>query len=254
MDFRLETFRYLLNTIKECNFSFQPFFDFFNKQKDKTIILRHDVDRQPRNSLNTALIEHRLGICGSYYFRIVSESFNETVICKIAELGHEIGYHYEDLSLTGGNIDKAYDSFCCNLERLNKIYPIKTICMHGSPMSKWDSRNIWRKYNYKELGISAEPYFDINFNEVFYITDTGRRWNGERYSIRDKPMQRLTTQWPSYRSTFDIMSALNNGTFPNTAMITIHPQRWSDNYFDWAKELLFQNIKNQAKIFLVKNY
>jgi hypothetical protein len=55
-------------------------------------------------------------------------------------------------------------------------------------MSKFDNRDIWLKYDYKRLGIIAEPYFDINFNELYYITDTGRRWDGDMFNVRDKPM------------------------------------------------------------------
>jgi len=58
----------------------------------RVIILRHDVDRRPGNALKTALLEHYLGIPASYYFRSVPESWDETVIRKIAGLGHEIGY------------------------------------------------------------------------------------------------------------------------------------------------------------------
>jgi hypothetical protein len=63
------------------------------------IALRHDVDRSPNYALKTAQIEHDLGIRGSYYFRIVPESFDAGIIERIAELGHEIGYHYEDVDL-----------------------------------------------------------------------------------------------------------------------------------------------------------
>ena len=58
--------------------------------------------------------------------------------------------------------------------------------MHGSPMSKYDSKDLWKKYNYKDYNLIGEPYFDVNFNEVFYITDTGRRWDGEKVSVRDR--------------------------------------------------------------------
>ena len=34
-----------------------------------------------------------------------------------------------------------------------------------------------KKYNYRELDIIAEPYFDVYWNEVYSLTDTGRRWN-----------------------------------------------------------------------------
>ena len=57
---------------------------------------------------------------------------------------------------------------------------------HGSPRSRWDNQKIWQKYDYKKLGIIGEPYFDIDYNQVFYLTDTGRRWDGWKVSVRDK--------------------------------------------------------------------
>jgi len=72
-------------------------------------------------------------------------------------------------------LDKAIKSFEINLSALRKIAPVKTICMHGSPLSKYDNRKIWEKYDYRDYGIIAEPYFDIDFNEVFYMTDKGRK-------------------------------------------------------------------------------
>ena len=80
----------------------------------------------------------------------------------------------------------AIESFSENLEMLRKIVTVKTICMHGSPMSRWDSRLLWKYYDYRDFGIIGEPYFDIDFDQVLYLTDTGRCWNGESVSIRDK--------------------------------------------------------------------
>jgi len=77
-----------------------------------------------------------------------------------------------------------------NLSELRKLYPVKTICMHGSPLSKYDNKLLWKYYDYKKLGILAEPYFDIDFNQLFYLTDTGRCWDGHRFNVRDKPMTR----------------------------------------------------------------
>jgi len=58
--------------------------------------------------------------------------------------------------------------------------------MHGSPMSRWDSRLLWKYYDYKDFGITGEPYFDVDFDKVMYLTDTGRRWDGDFVSVRDK--------------------------------------------------------------------
>ena len=61
--------------------------------------------------------------------------------------------------------------------------------MHGSPLSKYDNKKIWEKYDYRDFGIIGDPSFDIDYDEVFYITDTGRAWNNSNVSIRDKVIQ-----------------------------------------------------------------
>jgi hypothetical protein len=80
----------------------------------------------------------------------------------------------------------AYEDFKANLERLRAIVPVSTVCMHGSPLSGINNLDLWKRYDYRELGVIGEPYLDVDFDEVFYLTDTGRRWDGEAVSVRDK--------------------------------------------------------------------
>jgi len=251
-DFTIKQYIVLLKIFQERDFSFQSFFEFTENKKENIIILRHDVDKVPFNSLKTAQIENELGIKGSYYFRIVPHSYNESIIKQIAALGHEIGYHYETMVTCRGNVEKAYDEFCMNLANFRNLYPIKTICMHGSPLSKYDNRDIWKKYDYRSLGITGEPYFDIDFSKVFYLTDTGRRWDGDKVSVRDKVSQEIAAKWPIYHSTEDIIRAIHLGKFPEGAMITVHPQHWTDRQVPWMKELLVQRLKNAVKRMVVR--
>ncbi len=65
----------------------------------KHLVLRHDVDKKPANSLVIAGIESALGIKGTYYFRIVPESLDKDIAGAISSMGHEVGYHYEDIDL-----------------------------------------------------------------------------------------------------------------------------------------------------------
>ena len=268
-DFTIQRYRQLLTALTEAGYQFQPFNDFILNPKGKVVILRHDVDKRPGNSLVTAQIENELGIKGSYYFRIVPESFTPEIIFKIANLEHEIGYHYEDIDLASGKMKKekgvtnneqvftsqlinsAYELFLIHLEEIRKLVPVNTICMHGSPLSKYDNRMMWEQYSYKSLGIIGEPYFDIDFSRVFYLTDTGRCWNGERFSIRDKVGDQINLKG-SFRKSLEIISAANSGLLPEKIMITVHPQRWSDDICLWTKELVLQNIKNIAKGYIVK--
>lgn len=251
-DFRLTIYNEFLKTTLDNYYKVMPFKDYYSRknQYKKIVILRHDVDQKPQNSLKKAKIEAELGIYSTYYFRCVPQSFNEKIIKEIAELGHEIGYHYENLSLANGDYKLAIKKFEQNLIKLRKFYPVKTICMHGSPLSKWDNKKLWEKYDYRDFGIIAEPYLDLNFNEIFYLTDTGRSWNKKSVSIRDKVQSGFTN---NYNSTAELIKAIKNGSFPDKVMINTHPQRWSDNYFEWGIEYISQSAKNIVKRLLIRN-
>ncbi len=345
MDFVTSKYKILLQQLVTNDFKCTSFADYLqNSHNSQIFILRHDVDLLPQNALAMAQLEHDLGIRGTYYFRIVPASFNPQIIEQIAKFGHEVGYHYEDVSLvakavgSGGEkrgngeteyrsdenqqknlitdtpihrysgslknispdlIDRAMESFLTNLEKMRKIVDVKTICMHGSPISKYDNRLLWTKYNYRDYGIVGEPYFDVDFSEVAYYTDTGRRWDGDAVSVRDKVVvgercevigdrtqvsgdrlkvssnvsalntYNLTplnsnvstpntshlsphTYFPKFRSTKAMVKAIEEGRFPNTAMLTIHPHRWHDRTYPWLRELFWQNVKNVGKYMLVK--
>ena len=236
----------LLKVFKKQKFIIFKVSDYINvkKIKSKFLILRHDIDKNPQNALKIARIEHELGIHGTYYFRIHSKVFKPEIIKEIASMGHQIGYHYEDLTKNHGNTEKAIASFEKNLAKLREIVPITTICMDGRPMSKYNNLDLWKYYNYKDYGIDFEPYLDIDFNKVLYITDTGRGWNLIKYSVRDKVRNPFNYH---DKTTNELIKDIEEGKLPNQLMITIHPQRWHDNWFYWLRELLLQRIKNMVK-------
>jgi hypothetical protein len=245
MDFTVKCYNKLLESLINKKYSFQSFCDFLNEHKAKVIILRHDVDDRKLHSLQFARIQAELGVKGTYYFRMVSKSYDENVIKEIYNLGHEIGYHYEDLDFANGDKDKAINLFEKHLNQLRELVPISTICMHGSPKSKFDNKDVWMKFNYKDYGIIGEPYFDVDFNQIAYYTDTGRMWDGNKVSIRDKVISKAN--FPIFHSTQEMIDAIEKDKFPNQAMLNFHPQRWTDDLVLWWKEQLEQKIKNQAK-------
>ena len=73
-DFTLTAYKKLLRELLTNGYSFQTLQDFIQRPENKTVILRHDVDRKPDNAFVIAKIEKGAGIKASYYFRIVKES------------------------------------------------------------------------------------------------------------------------------------------------------------------------------------
>ena len=358
MDFTLKKYKLLLKALVAQGYYFQTFTQYITSDKNSSflnlnssIILRHDVEAHYEQALKFAQIQNQLGIKGTYFFRLLPKSFRPEIVKQIADLGHEIGYHYDDLAVCKGDYKKAIARFQKNIETLREIAPVQTICMDGSPLSQFDNKDLWRRdtstslsmtdtsayfdfaqheslsvtdasallsvtggdeairrqgdkeierqgefnaentslssqvpeslistkrsegensnkeqvvsshtshsklhpyYSYKDFGIVGEPYFDIDFSQVFYLTDTGRMWNGEQYSVRDKVVKEKATDWPSYHKTEDIINAVKKGDFPKQSLLTFHPQRWNDAFLPWLKELLWQNAKNQVKRILVK--
>jgi hypothetical protein len=304
-DFTLVIYKKFLIEIAKM-FEFVTFEEYMHNpdRKKNVIILRHDVDKRPLQALRMAELEKELNIKGTYYFRVRKNNFPEAEIRKIAALGHEVGYHYEDLHVAAGDVTAALESFQRNLARLRELAPVKTACMHGSPLSRYDNRELWRSIDYRKFGIIAEPYFEIDFNEVLYLTDTGRMWDGERVNIRDTVRGEMLwvrgrekdvigegqgakgyrkenrgegqgvigdgedgglriadtemkekecrgavhyTAGLHLHSTADIIRALNNKLLPDKIMLTVHPQRWTDNFFPWMIEFIWQKMKNPIK-------
>jgi len=78
----------------------------------------------------------------------------------------------------------------------------------------------------------------VDYNEVFYISDTGRSWNNSDVSVRDKvdaqSSKLKAERWPRFHSTFDIIEAAEKGLLPDKIMMNVHPQRWTDNPVEWT--------------------
>ena len=247
-DFTLKTYRLLLETFLQAGYRFQTFEEFMEHSADgKTVVLRHDVDEKPYNALEMARLEHELGVKATYFFRIVKQSNVPEVIREIASMGHEIGYHYEDLVLEEGDEEKALASFAKNLAYFRQFYPVKTVCMHGSSTSKYDNRLLWKDHQLADFGLIGEPYLTVDFNEVYYLTDTGYAWDGGKYAVRDVVENHFGL---TFHATPQIMDCIRCDAFPKRAMILAHTL-WTDNMRQWYwlhwREFLRNNIKKMAK-------
>lgn len=292
-DFTPDMYGRLLKALKDSGYAFQTFAEYSAVPLKRVVILRHDVDRKPRNSLTLAVMEKEMGIRGSYHFRAVPSSNAPDIIVKIAGLGHEIAYHYEDLAFAFGNhfrtggespeetATRAFDSFRSNISYLRQYYPVNVISMHGSPVKKIDNRFLWKYFDYRECGIICEPYFDVDHSDMLYLTDTGRRWDGDRYNIRDKAFyhggDELSLSYDAWKvrpvagsimnmtkeakdlqdrfkihSTEEIISLARSYELHGKILINTHPQRWDESIMPWINEYYMQSIKNQIKRIIIK--
>ncbi len=193
-----------------------------------------------------AKLECEMNIHSTYYFRY-PYTFDPEIIQEIKNLGHEIGYHYEVLSKTKGDYEKAIDLFKFELTDFRKKFEIKTICMHGSPLSSFDNRSLWKHYDFQVFGIDGEAYLSISEENIQYFTDTGRSWNGKN-SIRDI-MPGSKVKSPQIETTDDLIDWINSTT-KECIYLTVHPERWARNLGEWGVGYFKDFTMNQGKRFL----
>ena len=248
-DFTMETYEKLCHSLIDSSFTFNTVEEAILSPdlKNKIAIMRHDVDSKPLNSLKMAQLESSLGIKSTYYFRFKKGIFVPKIIKQISNLGHEIGYHYEVLYDSRGNIDEAINLFDKQLSEFRKLISVKTISMHGSPMSKWNELEIWGSNNFRDYEIIGEAFTSLDFNKIYYFTDTGRTWNNSKFNIRDRVSSNLSH--PKVKSTLDLVNEIKN--LNNSLCINTHPQRWTNNQIEWYSEFLKQNVKNFGKRFIL---
>jgi len=112
-DFSDEAYASLLDAGLDAGYEFITVREYLSSEQlpERFLIVRHDVDRKPMNALQMARTEAVRDIPTTYYYRIIPKTFRPELIQQTEQLGHEIGYHYEDLDTADGDIEAAHESF-----------------------------------------------------------------------------------------------------------------------------------------------
>ena len=206
------------------------------------IVMRHDVDRRPFNALSMAEGEADLGVQATYYFRKTPETFRPDIIKKIAGMGHEIGYHYEDFHVARYDADRAYDLFIENLAAFRALAPISTISMHGSPLSRFNNMEIWKYKKFEESNVK-DCILSFDWSDYLFFTDTGRSFASGKANFRDKIGGMRD---PSVRKPSDLVKFLTKRK-ADKIQLNVHPERWTNTPSIWVQQLAKDKLLNAIK-------
>lgn len=221
-DFTFDHYGRLLDAALDNGYTFRTVHEHVTgpESDSPTIVVRHDVDRKVGTARSMARLEAERGVPTTYYFR--TSTFSPEVAEETAALGHEVGYHYEDLVKTRGDFEAAHERFERNLERFREHAEITTICPHGSPLSSIHNLDMWRgEYDIGRYGLVGESYLSVDTSaddpeKPTYVSDTGRTWGAE-----DSDFGLITT-------TDDLITALESDGCEQLYLL-VHPGRWSRN-------------------------
>jgi hypothetical protein len=245
-DFTLDQFKAICVALQDAGYETMTVAQYLVEVSKhlRIAVLRHDVDRFPGHALHMARMEQRLGICSTYYFRTNPNVFRPNILREISQMGHEIGYHYETLALSQGDYPAALALFEKDLTRLRQVCPIQTISMHGSPLSAYDNRDLWKRYDFRQFGLAGEAYLSIDYHNLAYLTDAGRSWADNQNNLRDRVAGEQTPS--GLRSSADLINAIREKRFTQVC-ISAHPERWAGNLPEWLASASLDLAGNSIK-------
>lgn len=200
---------------------------------ERFVVLKHDVEASVSNAHKLARIEHKYGICGSYYVQayLMSEPENIKLLKDMQSWGHEISYHYDVLDANDGDFQAAEKDFAKYLKIFEENgFKFGTICQHGNPIknrigytSNRDFfRNIVIHNRYPDLVDVVVDYSKHTSHKYRYVSDAGYNWN-----IISEP--ETNDLHPNVKNVkvgdFKSLSDLVKNT-EYSYIISTHPHRW----------------------------
>lgn len=200
---------------------------------ERFVVLKHDVETFVPNAHRLASIEHKYGICGSYYVQayLMSDPKNIELLKEMQSWGHEISYHYDVLDAHAGDYKAAEVDFV----KYSKVFADNgfhygTICQHGNPVKKrvgyTSNRDFFRnqeiRSHYPNLVDMVVDYSQHTEHKYRYISDASYRWN----IITEPETNDLHPEVKNVKvGGFKNLLALVQDT-DYSYVISTHPHRW----------------------------
>lgn len=178
--FTIKQFNRLLDALKTGGYAFAHFSD--DRQHDRVIFLRHDIDKDIEKAALIARIEHERGISATYFFLLRSRMYNpldpETAktIRDIAGMGHRIGLHCDESRMDSGSpgnhgnsIDGAVEKNISLFERIIERRIDRVVSFHNPTQ-----RVVMRKPATKNYVSTYGP--DFMMPHTKYLSDSNAHW------------------------------------------------------------------------------
>ena len=218
------------------------------------IILKHDVETNPKKALSMAQIEHSFGMSGTYYVQgyLLDSPENIKILKEIQSLGHEVSYHYDVMDSNQGDIQKAEIEFDSYLKLFQSHgFSINTICQHGNPIIKRSGYSSNRDF-FRQMGdsIKYRNILDVVVNfksrlglRYTYVSDAGLKWR--IVSEPESDDQSGSKGLIEIQGISELQNMVQRG---ESLIVSIHPHRWQKNKFTYSiKVMLFKIIKKTVQ-------
>jgi peptidoglycan/xylan/chitin deacetylase (PgdA/CDA1 family) len=187
---------------------------------DTFCILRHDIDYSPSHALRLAEKEAKRGIRATYFLLAASPYYNllapehAHVARALAELGHEVGLHYDVRSFLPYPREEWPRLLRAQAALLGELSgrAVTSIAMHQPALHGSDP------FAHESLGFTNA--YDAQFTvEATYVSDSCRAWRDNGWAI------------------------VSGGALPPRLHLCLHPINWSET--DRDRVTIFRDVHEQ---------
>lgn len=112
MDFTYEAYENLVCLLKNKGYVFCNYRNHIDKEK--CVIMRHDIDYSITQAVKLAELENNLGVSSTYFVLLSSDFYNPAsaisyeALHRIKDLGHDIGLHFDETAYEYNRHDLEY--------------------------------------------------------------------------------------------------------------------------------------------------
>ena len=215
------------------------------------LFLKHDVECRIERAVEIAQIEKDCGHIATFYFQadFLDSEAGRVGMNRIAQLGHEVAYHYDVLDENDGDFARSKDQFNEYMAAFSQNgHVVKTVCPHGNPTK---IRNGWRSnkdfFRNKDIQKSFPQLLDVvvefqtRFPKGVYISDAG-------YALRI--IQDISGNDQSNQSAMDDGEKLDWSSIANqleknsSVVLSLHPHRFEPSRTAaLTRKLIFRILK-----------
>ena len=112
MDFTIDSYKRMIDTLQQKRYTFSLYIDDEVFEKQRNVIMRHDVDFSIDRALQMAQIEKSMGIKSTFFFLLFTEFYNvaskesQDKVNEIISMGHDVGLHFDEVSYSYKNFSQ----------------------------------------------------------------------------------------------------------------------------------------------------
>lgn len=176
MTFTYDGYRGLLALLREHGYEAAGYHDW--REKDRCVILRHDIDYDLSPAVQFAGLEEKAGVASTYFVLLTSDFYNvfskagREKLRQIVSCGHEIGLHFDEAAYPAqmGNPAAIQKRILEERDILQEAagVAIRTVSMHRPSKEILDADI--------EIPGMINSYGKTFFRDFKYLSDSRRNW------------------------------------------------------------------------------